>query len=161
MKKLLLLSILLIVGCGAFYKFVDVPSYEIPLSNKQELDLKKELELALLIDKEGFFPYTKAPELILPIRPEHLNYFLNHLMNQGLQGTVTVGCEFYISKYGTTHFVECKSLNGEYDDSEIILPLINLYKGAVSKAKWKPAENKEGEIGVWRSVAQIFELTSQ
>jgi len=135
MKKLLLLSFLLIVGCA----------YQ--TSKKSSLTEEEINELRAKIEDGSakFIPYDTAPKPLQSIRP----IYPETAKEKGIEGTVYV--QFFINEKGIV--TEAKVMKGIPELNEAAL-------AAVKKSKWKPAQARDKKVGVWVVKPVKFELTS-
>ena len=97
--------------------------------------------------KVKFNPYDKAPKSKIPIRPD----YPKTAQKAGIEGTVYI--QFFIDSKGnvTEAWVQKGIPNTGLNEAAL---------AAVKKSKWKPAQQRDKNVGVWQTVPVKFELTS-
>jgi TonB family protein len=100
-----------------------------------------------------FIPYDEAPEPIGGFAAIQKNVVYPQIAQEaGIEGTVVVQC--FINKTGDV--TETEILKGVSKTG-----LNEAAIAAVSNAKFKPAKNKDGDVGVWISIPIVFKLNNQ
>lgn len=101
-------------------------------------------------DKFIFIPYDKAPDPIGGFAAIQRNVVYPEIaMEAGIEGNVTV--QAFIDKEGKVG--TCNILQG--------IPNTGLNEAAIDaikKTKWKPAQQRDRNVGVWISIPVVFKL---